>query len=45
MLLEANAAGNFSYEKLIKTYPAKDIEKAAHDIHSGKTVKAVLTWD
>jgi hypothetical protein len=30
---------------MIKTYPARDIAQAADDIHSGKTVKAVLLWD
>jgi aryl-alcohol dehydrogenase len=45
MLLAANQQGKFPYDQLIKTYPAKDIEQAAKDIHSGKTVKAVLLWD
>ncbi|KAI1618149.1 aryl-alcohol dehydrogenase [Exophiala viscosa] len=44
-LLGAQQSGKFPYDQLIKTYPAKDIEQAAHDIHSGKTVKAVLLWD
>ncbi|OAP60297.1 hypothetical protein AYL99_05299 [Fonsecaea erecta] len=44
-LLAANQEGRFPYDQLIKTYRAKDIEKAAHDIHSGTTVKAVLLWD
>ncbi|KAJ9609712.1 hypothetical protein H2200_006040 [Cladophialophora chaetospira] len=44
-LLTANQQGKFPYDQLIKTYSAKKIEEAAHDIHSGKTVKAVLVWD
>ncbi|KIW32473.1 uncharacterized protein PV07_04018 [Cladophialophora immunda] len=44
-LLAAHQEGRFPYDQLIKTYRAKDIEKAAHDIHSGTTVKAVLVWD
>jgi aryl-alcohol dehydrogenase len=44
-LLKANGQDKFPYHQLIKTYSAKDIEQAAHDIHSGKTVKAVLLWD
>ena len=44
-LLAANREGRFSYDQLIKTYAAKDIEQAAHDIHNGKTIKAVLLWD
>ncbi|KIW66781.1 hypothetical protein PV04_06076 [Phialophora macrospora] len=44
-LLKANEQDKFPYHQLIKTYTAKDIEQAAHDIHSGQTVKAVLLWD
>ncbi|EXJ66956.1 uncharacterized protein A1O5_10151 [Cladophialophora psammophila CBS 110553] len=44
-LLAANQQGKFPYDQLIKTYRANDIEKAAHDVLSGMTVKAVLLWD
>lgn len=44
-LLAAKKDGKFPFDELIKDYPAKDMEKAAHDIHSGSTVKAVLIWD
>jgi aryl-alcohol dehydrogenase len=44
-LLAAKAAGGFPFDELIKDYSAKDMDKAAHDIHSGSTVKAVLLWD
>lgn len=44
-LIEANQRGDFPYDKLIKTYPVGDVGKAIEDMKSGKTVKAVLTWD
>ncbi len=44
-LLAQNEDGKFPYDKLIQTYPAKDMEKAVKDVTSGKTVKAVLLWD
>ena len=44
-LLTANELGQFPYDKLIKTYPARKIERAAKDMVSGKTIKAVLLWD
>lgn len=44
-LLSKNEEGKFPYDKLIKTYPAKEMEQAAKDALSGKTVKAVLLWD
>jgi aryl-alcohol dehydrogenase len=36
--------GNFPFDDLITTYPAKDIEVAAKDAISGKTIKPVLIW-
>ncbi|KAH0837240.1 hypothetical protein AYO21_11608 [Fonsecaea monophora] len=44
-LLAAHYEGLFPYDQLIKTYSAKDIEKAARDVLSGDTVKAVLLWE
>ncbi|KAJ4616417.1 hypothetical protein HRR85_003269 [Exophiala dermatitidis] len=44
-LLTAWQLGKFPYDRLIRTYPAKDVERAARDVYSGKTVKAVLLWD
>ncbi|KAK5197119.1 hypothetical protein LTR99_000522 [Exophiala xenobiotica] len=44
-LLTAHQLDKFPYDQMIKTYPARDIAQAADDIHSGKTVKAVLLWD
>jgi len=37
--------GKFPVDKMIKTYPAKDFQKAMDDMHSGETVKPVLVWD
>lgn len=44
-LLAAQQRGKFPYDQVISTYPARDVELAAEDIHGGKTVKAVLLWD
>jgi len=44
-LIEANKAGNFPYQDLLKTYPAKDMQQAADEMRRGITVKAVLLWD
>ena len=44
-LLEANRRDKFPFHKMIKTYPAKEMEKAVADIKSGETVKAVLLWE
>ena len=38
-------AGRLPVEKLCRTYPASDINKALHDMHEGETVKAVLLFD
>lgn len=43
-MIEAWQGGLFPFDDLIKTYPAKELEKAAHDIHNGTTIKAVLVW-
>ncbi|WP_436528871.1 NAD(P)-dependent alcohol dehydrogenase [Actinoplanes sp. HUAS TT8] len=44
-LIELQRAGRFPVEKLITTYPFADIEQAAQDTLTGKTVKPVLTFD
>lgn len=44
-LLTAWQLGKFPYDRLVRTYAAKEVEQAAKDVHSGKTVKAVLVWD
>ena len=44
-LLQANADGKFDYDKLIKTYKARDVGTAIHDMESGNTIKPVLLWD
>lgn len=45
MLLQANKEGKFPYERLIKTYPVRDVQKAMEDMESGKVIKPVLLWD
>lgn len=42
-LLELRSRGRFPFEKLVRTYPFADLEKAIADSISGQTVKAVLT--
>jgi Zn-dependent alcohol dehydrogenase len=40
-MIEAWQEGRYPFDDLIKTSPAREMEKAAHDIHSGTTIKAV----
>lgn len=44
-LLELRAAGELPVEKLVRTYPFADIEKAIADMESGATIKPVLILD
>lgn len=44
-LIEAQNAGNFPYDKLVKTYSAKDFARAIKDMQHGRTIKPVLLWD
>ena len=44
-LLELRAAGELPVEKLVRTYPFADIEKAIADMESGATIKPVLVFD
>jgi aryl-alcohol dehydrogenase len=44
-LIDAWKEGRFPFDEMIKTYKAEDIEAAATDALSGKTIKAVITWD
>ena len=41
-LLELRRKGRFPLEKLVRTYPFEDLERAIADTSSGETVKAVL---
>ncbi|KAF4994295.1 hypothetical protein FGRMN_5880 [Fusarium graminum] len=43
-LIEMHSQGLLPIEKLISYYDIKDYEKAIEDMHSGKTIKPVLTW-
>lgn len=36
--------GKFPFDKLIKLMPADDFEKGIHEMHTGETVKPVITW-
>jgi aryl-alcohol dehydrogenase len=41
-LIEHYRAGRFAFDKLVKTYPLSDINRAISDQHDGVCVKAVL---
>lgn len=43
-LLDLQAQGRFPFERLIKTYPFKQINEAVHATERGEVVKAVLTF-
>lgn len=44
-LLRHYEAGGFPFDRMIRTYPFIDINRAIADLKSGETVKAVLTMD
>ena len=44
-LIELYRAGRFPFDKLIRTYPLREINQAVRDQHDGVTVKAVLLTD
>ncbi|UQN09027.1 hypothetical protein [Deinococcus sp. QL22] len=37
-----NRAGQFPFDRLIQPYTLQQINEAAHDMHSGKTIKPIL---
>lgn len=41
-LMEQHLAGHLPFEKMIKTYPLSDINRAIKEQHEGKCIKAVL---
>lgn len=43
-MIEWYRKGRFPVDKLVKYYNAEDWQKAVDDMHSGHTVKAVITW-
>ena len=45
MLVAAWQEGKFPFTDLIKTYPARDMNIAAHEVLKGSVVKAVLIWE
>jgi len=44
-LVEMHLAGELPVEKLVKSYPFAEFEKAVEDAESGVTIKPVLTFD
>ncbi|KAH7093537.1 chaperonin 10-like protein [Paraphoma chrysanthemicola] len=44
-LIDMHAKGLFPIEKLVTRYRIEEFENALQDMKSGKTIKAVLTWD
>ncbi len=45
LLLQMRAAGRLPVEKLVRTYPFADVEKAIADMESGTTIKPVLLFE
>lgn len=43
-MIRMHREGHFPLEKLCKTYPAEEIDKAMQDLRTGKVVKPVLKW-
>ena len=43
-LVALHGAGELPLELLTRTYPLADIDRAAHDMHGGVTVKPVITF-
>lgn len=44
-LIAHHAAGRLPFEKFSRTYRIEDINQAIEDAHTGKAIKAVLTFD
>ncbi|MGE3744445.1 MAG: NAD(P)-dependent alcohol dehydrogenase [Sphingomonadaceae bacterium] len=44
-LIDLYRQGSFPIDKLMKTYRLEDINKAVHDQHDGKVIKAILVTD
>ncbi|KAI4728755.1 NAD(P)-binding protein [Aureobasidium sp. EXF-10728] len=36
--------GRFPFDKLVKLMPAEDFERGIHEMHTGETVKPIITW-
>jgi Zn-dependent alcohol dehydrogenase len=36
--------GRFPIDKMMKFMPADDFKQACHDMHTGETIKPILTW-
>ncbi|KAI5251833.1 NAD(P)-binding protein [Aureobasidium subglaciale] len=36
--------GKFPFDKLVKLMPAEEFEKGIHEMHTGETVKPIITW-
>ncbi|GAB7347270.1 hypothetical protein MBLNU459_g3360t1 [Dothideomycetes sp. NU459] len=43
-LIQWYREGKFPFDKMVKLMPAADFEKGLHEMHSGETIKPVLTW-
>jgi aryl-alcohol dehydrogenase len=44
-MLELYSRGEFPVEKLVRVYPAREINQAIEDAEKGYTIKPVLMWD
>ncbi|CAD0090916.1 unnamed protein product, partial [Aureobasidium vineae] len=36
--------GKFPFDKLVKLMPAEEFERGIHEMHTGETVKPIITW-
>ncbi|KAF7193581.1 Aryl-alcohol dehydrogenase [Pseudocercospora fuligena] len=43
-MIQWHREGKFPVDKLMKLMPADDFEKALHEMHTGETIKPILTW-
>lgn len=43
-LIQWYREGKFPFDKLIKLMPADEFERGLHEMHTGETVKPVITW-
>ncbi|RSH76960.1 uncharacterized protein EHS24_003898 [Apiotrichum porosum] len=44
-LVELHKQGKFPVDRIVKTYPWKEMHQALEDMHSGKVIKPILVFD
>ncbi|KAH7010250.1 chaperonin 10-like protein [Ilyonectria destructans] len=43
-LIAMHQTGNFPIDRLCKVYPFFELQKAIHDMHSGRVIKPIIQW-